>query len=462
MKAVLDYILDMGAGVFLPIIMILLGLCMKMKPKKAIIAGLTLGVAFTGMSIVLDFMFGAISPAASAFVENTGIQLNAIDVGWSPMSTIAWAWPYALAMFPIQIGINIVMLMFKWTDTLNVDLWNVWGKILTATIVTAVCGNIAIGLLAASLQVVLELKNADLIAKPINKMTHIPGVTCTHMMNLQCVIMAPMNRILDFIPGINKINLDAKALKEKIGVFSENSVMGFIVGALIAAFGGYGFKEILNTAVQVATALVLFPMVAKLFMQALAPIADAIGDFMKKKFKDRELHIGLDWPFMAGLSEVWVAAIILVPIELLLSVVLSKMGVNNVLPLGAIVNIGMIVPALIVTGGNLARMIILATAVTPIYLLVATKFAPLFTELAISTKAISEVSLQGGQMLSWFGIEAPTFRYSIAQASAALNGDLMGLLLFGAWIVCFFYYVNYMKKKNGKVVEENKGLKEAK
>lgn len=445
MKAVLDYILGLGAAVFLPCIMIILGLCMKMKPKKAIVAGLTLGIAFTGMSLVLDFMFAAISPAANAFVENTGIHLNAIDVGWAPMSAIAWAWPYALTVFPIQIGLNLVMLIFGWTDTLNCDLWNVWGKILTATIVTAVCGSVQLGLLAAALQVIIELINADLVAPQINKLTNIPGVTCSHMMNLQCVIMAPMNRVLDFIPGINNIQLDAKTLKKKIGVFGENSVMGFIVGALIAAFGRYDLKGILTTAIQVSTALVLFPMVAKLFMQALAPIADSIGEFMKKKFKDRELHIGLDWPFMAGLSEVWVAAILLVPVELLLAVVLSKMGVNNVLPLGAIVNIGMVVPALIITGGNLARMLILSTAVTPIYLIVATKFSSMFTALAAQ---VGTIEVPAGQMLSWFGIEAPTFRWALAQATDVINGNFMGLLFFGAWLACFFYYVNYMNKRN--------------
>lgn len=445
MKGILDYILALGPAVFLPLIMIIIGLCMKMKPKKAIVAGLTLGVAFTGMSVVLDFMFASISPAASAFVDSTGIQLNVIDVGWAPMSAIAWAWPYALTVFPLQIGINIAMLVLGWTNTLNVDLWNVWGKILTATIVAAVCGSISLGLIAASIQIVIELKNGDLLAKQINKLTNIPGVTCTHMMNIQCAILAPINRLLDFIPGLNKVNLDAKTLKKKIGVFGENSVMGFIVGALIAAFGGYDLKGILTTAVQVSTALVLFPMVAKLFMQALAPIADSISDFMKKKFKDRELHIGLDWPFMAGLSEVWVAAILLVPIELILAVVLSKMGVNNVLPLGSIINIGMIVPTLIITGGNLARMLILATAVTPIYLIVATQFASMFTKLAAQ---VGTIEVPAGQMLSWFGIEAPIFRWTIAQASDIVNGNFMGLILFGAWLVCFFYYISYMKKRN--------------
>jgi len=292
---ILNYILGLGAAIFLPIIMILIGLGIKMKFKRAVISGLTLGVAFTGMNVILGFMFDTISPVAGAFVEKTGIQLNIIDVGWSPMSAIAWAWPYALFMFPLQIGINLLMLIFKQTDILNVDLWNVWGKIFTATMVAAITGNIALGFVAAAIQVIVELKIGEATQKRTQEITGIPGVTCTHYMVLQCVIMEPVNKLLDYIPIFKKENSNADKLKDKIGIFGENSVMGFIIGALIAILAGYTVKDTLDVAIKVATALVLFPMVAKLFMQALAPIADAASEFMKSKFKDREIYIGLDW-----------------------------------------------------------------------------------------------------------------------------------------------------------------------
>ncbi len=47
------------------------------------------------MSVVIDFMFSAIGPASEAFVKNTGLQLNILDLGWPPNAAIAWAWPYA-------------------------------------------------------------------------------------------------------------------------------------------------------------------------------------------------------------------------------------------------------------------------------------------------------------------------------------------------------------------------------
>lgn len=181
---ILNYILGLGAAIFLPIIMIILGLCVKMKLKKAIMAGLTLGIAFTGMNVVLGFMFSSISPAAQALVERTGLELTAIDVGWSPIAAIAWAWPFALFMFPLQIGINLVMLALKLTNCLNVDLWNVWGKILTATLVAYITGNIAFGFIAGAIQIILELISGDLIQKRCYEATKIPGVTCTHPMFL--------------------------------------------------------------------------------------------------------------------------------------------------------------------------------------------------------------------------------------------------------------------------------------
>ena len=69
----INWILGFGASVFVPIIMIIAGLIVKMKPKDAISAGLLLGIAFTGMSEVINFMRGAITPClTSTTFSNNG------------------------------------------------------------------------------------------------------------------------------------------------------------------------------------------------------------------------------------------------------------------------------------------------------------------------------------------------------------------------------------------------------
>lgn len=442
MKQVIDYILSLGPAIFLPIIMIIIALIMKMKLKKAIISGVTLGIAFTGMNLILGFMFDTISPVASKFVVNTGIQLNTIDVGWSPMAAIAWAWPYALLMFPIQIAINILMLLFNKTNVLNVDMWNVWGKIFTATMVVAVTNSLILGFVAAIIQIIIELKTAEVTQKRINKICSIPGVTCTHYMTLQCAMMYPVNKLLDMIPSIKNTNFDAEKLKSKIGVFGENSVMGFIIGGLLAVLAGYNFNDVLQVAIKVSTSLVLFPMVAKLFMQSLAPIADSASAFMKNKFKDREIFIGLDWPFLAGQPELWVIAILLVPISLLQAVILSKLGLSNILPLAGIVNVIVVVPAIIVTNKNLIKMFILSVLFTPIYLIVSSSFAPYVTELA---RNVGTIDIPSSQMISYFGVEAPFFRYAIANGFALKPIGIVALAIF---VILYFVFYMGIKKEN--------------
>ena len=112
---VVNYLLSLGAAIFVPIIIIIAGLIVRMKLKDAISAGITLGVAFTGMTMLINFMTGAISPAAEAMLKNTGISLPIVDGGWTTMSTISWSWPYAFLMFPLMIVINIIMLVIKKT-----------------------------------------------------------------------------------------------------------------------------------------------------------------------------------------------------------------------------------------------------------------------------------------------------------------------------------------------------------
>ena len=86
---VVGYLLGLGPAVFVPIIIIFAGLLAGMKFKEAVSSGITLGVAFTGMGILIGFMIGVISPAAEAMLKSTGISLPIVDGGWTTMATIS-------------------------------------------------------------------------------------------------------------------------------------------------------------------------------------------------------------------------------------------------------------------------------------------------------------------------------------------------------------------------------------
>lgn len=119
LQSVIQFILNLGAAVFVPALMIIIGLNVRMKVRDAVSAGIILGVAFLGMNIVIGFMIEALTPAAQGLAERTGINLSILDGGWTSMATLAWAWPFAFLMFPLQLGINAIMLVINKNENLE-------------------------------------------------------------------------------------------------------------------------------------------------------------------------------------------------------------------------------------------------------------------------------------------------------------------------------------------------------
>jgi len=439
--------LDLGAPIVLPIIMVLIGLGFGVGFRKAFSAGLLLGVAFTGMNVILGFMFDSIGPASSAFVENTGLQLTAIDLGWTPVAAIAWAWPYAFLMFPVQIAINIVMLALNWTQCLNVDMWNVWNKVLTGVVVAYISGSVVIAFVLAAVEVVIELKQADWSVDLVEENTGIPGVALPHSLFFEWIIFVPLNKVLDMIPFIRNNSFDPESLREKIGIFAENHVIGFLVGMLIAAFAGYDIKGIVTLGIQAGTALTLFPMVATLFITSLMPIADGAKEFMAARFPGRTFHIGLDWPFTAGLSSLWVAAILNVPVLILWAIILPG---NIVLPFGGIVALCSTIPAAIVTRNDVLRTTLLTWIGQPLWLYAGTWFAEGITDLA---RQVGTVDIPANvQYISWASMEAPSLRMSFAAIGDLIgNGNFSPVLLVAvATTVLFFWSGKMLRDENHK------------
>ncbi|WP_028263329.1 PTS galactitol transporter subunit IIC [Atopobium fossor] len=459
---VVNYILGFGAAVFVPLIMFILGLAVKMKPGDAFIAALTLGVAFTGMNVLTGFMTGAIQPAAEGLATKTGIVLTSIDTGWPAMSAIAWAWPFGVLCFPLLIVINIIMLVTNKTNTLNVDLWNVWNLLLTAVLINFACTSagmtpvvsMVLAFVGAGLMAIIGLKIGDAWAPTVEKLTGIPGVTVPHSMTFTAVFMLPFEKLLEKIPAIENQNYDAKWLRNKLGIFGENAVMGLLIGIVLGFVAYDELQAALTLGIQAATAMQLFPMVSKLFMQALSPISDAVGDWMKNKFNDgRELYIGLDWPIVAGSNELWVLTILLIPFEIILAVALAPAG-NTVLPFAGIVNICVAVPALFIASGNLVKMFILGLITTPVYLLVASSFAPACTQLAQQYSPDALANMGSNPSITWSTLECPDFRWAIANG---LSLKPVGIIVLIIWLVGFVWLMKEMSARNVEIKKELNG-----
>jgi galactitol PTS system EIIC component len=176
-------------------------------------------------------------------------------------------------------------------------------------------------------------------------------------------------------------------------------------------------------------------------MQALSPISEAISDYMNKRFAGRKLFVGLDWPFMGGSSEIWFTVIVAIPFTLIWAVILPG---NTILPFAGIINVALIVPAYILTKGNTLRMVILAIIGVPFFLFVGTQFAPIITDLGLTTKAID---IPANQLISNSSIDAPIFTYTFSFIWQCLQGYFVPLILAIYWCIGYFFYARELRKE---------------
>lgn len=439
LSSIFNYILnDLGSTVFIPVLMMLLGLLFKMKAKDAISSGLLLGVAFTAVSLVSGYMGDIVCPLAKDMASTVGKEFTIVDGGWSVLASVTWTWKYAFIMFPIQILVNFIMLAFKKTDTLNVDLWNVWGKAFVAYLTIQVTGRFWCGLVVAILQMVLELILGDAMRGKVQEATGVEGITIPHRHMLLCSLLYPVDVIMRKVPLLNK-ELTMDDLKEKLGFLFDKHVFGFIIGFIFGLAAKQSIASCFTIGIKCGCALLLLPKVAGLFMEALNPFAEAASSYMQAKAQNRKIYIGLDNPMLMGHGEIWTTVILCIPVTLLLAVILPF---NKILPFAALDNLTLAICCFMVTGGNLLRMIILYVLGTPIYLAAATFVGPVISQLGWANGVLEQ-----GQMFASAGMDCPGYTLIFTNLFQFLQGNFIYLILACIFIAGYVFTVKGFKKE---------------
>ncbi|GAB3056953.1 galactitol-specific PTS transporter subunit IIC [Salinicoccus sesuvii] len=409
MQGFVDFIqgfLALGATVILPVAIFLLGLFFGQKPGKAFRSGLTIGVAFVGIFLVIDLLVNNLGPAAQGMVERLGVSLNVLDVGWPATSSIAWASVVAPFIIPLGLIVNVVMLLTKTTKTMNVDIWNFWHYTFMAAMIYAVSGSIIQGLIGAVLFQIVALKVADWTAPMMSKFYDLPGVSIATGSTISYAPGIFLVRGLQKIPGVKDWNADPESIQKRFGVFGESIFIGLFLGAVIGALAGYGVGEVIEIGMAMAAVMVLMPRMVKILMEGLMPVSESARTWLNKRFGDRDIYIGLDAAVALGHPAVISTALILVPITVVMAVILPG---NAVLPFGDLATIPFIVAFIVgAARGNIVHSVIVGTIMIAISLYVATDVAPIFTEMAQTANLdLPEGSVQvssidqGGNIVNW-------------------------------------------------------------
>lgn len=409
MQAFVDFIqgfLGLGATVILPVAIFLLGLLFGQKPGKAFRSGLTIGVAFVGIFLVIDLLTLNLGPAAQGMVDRLGVDLKVIDVGWPATSSIAWASVVAAFIIPLGLIVNVVMLLTKTTKTMNVDIWNYWHYTFMAALVYTISGSIIQGLIAAALFQIVCLKVADWTQPMVSDFFEMPGVSVATGSTISYAPFIFLVKLVQKIPGLKNLNADPDTIQKRFGVFGDSMVIGLILGAAIGALAGYGIGDIINIGMSMAAVMVLMPRMVKILMEGLLPVSESARGWLNKHFGDREINIGLDAAVLLGHPSVIATALILTPITVLLAVILPG---NSVLPFGDLATIPFVIAFVVgAARGNIVHSVIVGTVMIALSLYMATDIAAVFTDMAKGAEIklpegsamVSSID-QGGNLVNW-------------------------------------------------------------
>ncbi len=333
MKVILDFfttISKLDSYVVMPFIIAALGILMGAGLGKSIRGGLTVAVGIIGLNLSTGLM-GSLATAVAQMSAKYGLSLATVDIGWPAAAAIAFATQVGALIIPVCLLVNIVMIVTKTTQTVNIDIWNYWHFAFTGSLVAAVTGNLVLGMLAAVCNEIIVLVIGDVTAPALETTLNMPGVSLPHGFSGAFAPIALLtNWIIEKIPGLRDIDFSLEGLQDKIGVFGEPIIVGFVLGLVVGVAAGQNFAAAMKTAVNLAATMVLIPKMAALLMEGLMPISDAASAFIDKHFSGRgQMYIGLDSAIGVGHPMTIALALILVPVALFLAVILPG---NTVLP----------------------------------------------------------------------------------------------------------------------------------
>lgn len=408
-NSVIQFVMDLGGAIFLPIMITLLGLLFGIKFFDSLKSGLRIGIGFIGINLVLGLLIDGLNPVVNHYV-NTGAGFMITDIGWEGIASIAWSTKFALVIVPLGMILNFILIRIRFTKTMDVDVWNYFHFILGAAVAYYVALGAGategvattIGILFGLGTFVLVLKFADMIAPQWQSYYGLEGTTCC---NNDAYLIWFINwivcKVMDMIPGVKDIHLDLKWVNDKLGSFGETSVLTFFVGILLCLLTGQDLGTTLTVSVTLCAAIIILPRMVSLLMEGLVPISTAARKFFQKHLgEDYEVVIGMDEALCLGDQPGLECAVILIPITVAVSF-LPGIGVFPLAGLGSLAYSTCMCS--LYAEGDIFKIVV-STTVVEIYTLYAMTFmAPLATTMAAKAGYIASTStlVTGSSIEEW-------------------------------------------------------------
>lgn len=395
MKDVFAYVIGLGASVMMPVIFTVLGVCIGVKPSKALKSGLLVGVGFVGLGVVTGLLTNGANNLGAALGQMTEIyrlNLSFFDLGWPAAAAVAYSTAVGAFIIPVCLGVNVLMLVTGTTRTVNIDLWNYWHFAFLGGIVFYATDSLAWAFYAAIVLYVITLCMADFTARGFQGYYRdMDGISIPQPF---CQSFTPfavgIGWLLDRIPGFNRLDIDADGMKRKFGLFGDPLFLGVVIGCAIGALACPTWKavvdripKILALGVTLGAVMELIPRITALFIEGLKPIQEATRSFVERRFSGlKGLSIGMSPAVVIGHPTTLVVSILLIPVILVLAAFLPG---NRFLPLASLAGMFYLFPCVLpITKGNVPKTFVVGLAALVAGLYFITNLTPAFTKAVVA------------------------------------------------------------------------------
>ena len=374
-----------------PIIIFIICLIFKAPVKKAFMSAVLIGVGLKGMAFITSAFGSVLSELVNKLIENTGLNLPALDVGWQAVASVAYSTNIGMMFIGVGLIFQIIIFLVKITDIFQPsDLWNNYSIIVWGSMFYQIKKNMLMAFVLMLFINLVTLLIAEVVQKRWSTYYNYPGcamIAPHHMGD------APMYLVLDVVLGklgADKINLRPETIKKKMGFLGEPMYVGLIVGVILGVVGNIttlntmeSWGQIANVAVTCSAVMAIFPKVAGLFASGFTTITDYSRKTLKKsKYgKDREFIIAVNDALGYGEAATLTTGLLVIPVALLLAFILPG---NIVLPVMVLPSLPYMVEVPVsLSNGNIFKSWVAACIVFCAKLLMASSWAAVFTEIAV-------------------------------------------------------------------------------
>lgn len=374
LEAVNNFFTAFGASVVVPIMIFIIALFLRVKPKTAMMSAFYAGVGLTGFSWIISEFTPVVTKIIRQMVNTTGLNLPIVDIGWQAGSLASFGSTVGLSFFVFGLIFELIIFALGITKIFMAsNLWNNFGFMIWGTMAYYVTHNFWLSLGLSFFMLLYALLLAEVQADRWSDYYGVKNASVASLHNIEqtvpAIILDPLWNLL----GFNKVKMTPEYFKNKLGVFGEPTTLGTLLGLIIGILGNLNslgtvkaWGQILQFAIQLSAVMTIFPLVTNVFSKAFTPLAEEIDKNRKKesseegkkidKINDKKRwFLGVDDGVGYGEPATIISGVILIPIMVLIAFVLPG---NKTLPVVDLISIPFMVESIVaITRGNILKVI---------------------------------------------------------------------------------------------------------